>query len=177
MERHSIDRCRAAECTTFAEVCFMLLFALCAASHPLPCFASLLCCSSSARLGHNKMLHLNNRVYSCYWDVTLLCLSRASVEQLTAQIAAGPDRSHLPNLIFRRRGQLLMLNVPARFPSSAIKTAVSFTSHLLFSIDLRYSFLRVRAHLVQLRSTPPNALRASHAHSSRANPHDALRHS
>ncbi len=43
-----------AECTTFAEDCFMLLSALCAASHPLPCFASLLHCSSSARLGHNS---------------------------------------------------------------------------------------------------------------------------
>ena len=42
------------------------------------------------------MLDLNTRVYSLYWDLTLLCLSRASVEQLTApKMPPGPGPSNL----------------------------------------------------------------------------------
>ena len=137
------------------------------------CIASLLCCSSSARLGHNRMLYLNTRVYSLYWDISLLCLSRASVEQLTAR-SLRARTVHIYRFDFPPQRSTSDAKRSCPFPSSAIKTAVSSTSHLLFQHRFAIFVPRVRAHLVQLRRTPPNALRASHAPSSRASPHDAL---
>ena len=141
--------------------------------HLTLCIASLLCCSSSARLGHNRMLYLNTRVYSLYWDITLLCLSRASVEQLTAR-SLRARTVHIYRFDFPPQRSTSDAKRSCPFPSSAIKTAVSSTSHLLFQHRFAIFVPRVRAHLVQLRRTPPNALRASHVPSSRASPHDAL---
>ena len=89
------------------------------------------------------MLYLNTRVYSLYWDITLLCLSRASVEQLTARsLRARTDHIYRFDLPPPRSTSDAKRSCP--FPSSAIKTAVSSTSHLLFQHRFAIFVPRVR---------------------------------
>jgi hypothetical protein len=69
----------------------------------------------------NRMLYLNTRVFSLYWDISLLCLSRASVEQLTApKIPPGPWPSN---------------------SSAAAVQSILLVQYLLSATILRYSFL------------------------------------
>ena len=35
------------------------------------------------RAAKTIVIYLNNRVYSCYWDISLLCFSRAPSEQIS----------------------------------------------------------------------------------------------
>ena len=109
--------------------------------HALPLLLS--CCSSSARLGHNRMLYLNTRVYSLYWDISLLCLSRASVEQLTAR-SLRARTVHIYRFDFPPPRSTSDAKRSCPFPSSAIKTAVSSTSHLLFQHRFAIFVPRVR---------------------------------
>jgi hypothetical protein len=52
MSRNDTGCCRAAD--TWLRLLHAVACSLCAASHPLPCFVSLLHCSSSARPGHTS---------------------------------------------------------------------------------------------------------------------------
>jgi hypothetical protein len=62
------------------------------------------------------MLYLNNKVYSCYWDISLLCLSRASVEQ---HQHIRPARAHW-----------YFIGCPSEFPTGPFRRFLSLISWL-----------------------------------------------
>ena len=84
----SLDRCRAAECTLY----WTLVSAKCPLHHLCSAFGLRCAVLIPPDWNITDMLYLNNRVYSCYWDITLLCFSRAPSEQLIFDLLFGARR-------------------------------------------------------------------------------------